>query len=85
VVRAGSWPVPPIFGAIARRAGVTVEEAFRVFNLGVGMAVVVDPAHADACVDAVRDAGSEAYRIGEVTGGDGMIRIDGATEEILAS
>ena len=70
--------MPSIFAEIVRRGGVSTEEAFRVFNLGIGMAAVIAPTHGDAFTAAVRAQGGEAYRIGEITAGDGMIRIEGA-------
>ncbi|MBN2199227.1 MAG: phosphoribosylformylglycinamidine cyclo-ligase, partial [Candidatus Aminicenantes bacterium] len=41
-IRRGSWPVPRIFRLIQERGGVAEREMFRTFNMGVGMAVVVD-------------------------------------------
>ncbi len=41
VIADGSWPVPPVFAWLARTGGVAGEEMFRVFNMGVGMAVLV--------------------------------------------
>ncbi len=35
------WPLPPVFGWLARTGGVAAEEMLRVFNCGIGMAVVV--------------------------------------------
>ena len=36
-----SWTVPPVFGWLARTGQVTPEEMLRVFNCGIGMALVV--------------------------------------------
>ncbi|HEX6512550.1 MAG TPA: phosphoribosylformylglycinamidine cyclo-ligase [Chloroflexota bacterium] len=38
-IQAGSWPMPPIFQLLRRH--VSAEECYRVFNMGVGMVVVV--------------------------------------------
>ena len=43
VVDRGTWEVPPIFGEIRRLGNVTVDEMARVFNLGLGMVMMVDP------------------------------------------
>lgn len=48
--------------------GVSVSEMFRTFNMGVGMVVVVAPEH----VDAVLAAGVGAFRLGDITAGDGV-------------
>ena len=39
----GSWEVPPLFRLIQERGGIEEDEMFRVFNMGVGMIVVVAP------------------------------------------
>ena len=36
-----SWPVPPVFSWLARSGGVAADEMLRVFNCGIGMALVV--------------------------------------------
>ena len=36
----GSWPVPPIFDIIQREGGVSMEEMYRVFNMGLGMVAI---------------------------------------------
>ena len=36
-----SWEVPPIFRKLLAWSGMSAEEAYRVFNMGVGMVVVV--------------------------------------------
>ncbi|HVE65961.1 MAG TPA: phosphoribosylformylglycinamidine cyclo-ligase [Thermoanaerobaculia bacterium] len=41
VVKAGSWPVPPIFDVIQRGGSVSFSEMHRVFNMGIGMVVFV--------------------------------------------
>ncbi|HLQ34649.1 MAG TPA: phosphoribosylformylglycinamidine cyclo-ligase [Chloroflexota bacterium] len=40
-IQGGSWPVPPIFELLRQR--VPQDECYRVFNMGVGMVVVVPP------------------------------------------
>ncbi|HKZ92937.1 MAG TPA: phosphoribosylformylglycinamidine cyclo-ligase [Candidatus Limnocylindrales bacterium] len=37
----GAWPVPPVFGVIAADQDVAPREMYRVFNMGIGMAIVV--------------------------------------------
>ena len=68
-----SWPVPPVFGWLARTGGVAAEEMLRVFNCGVGMAVVVTDA--DAAMDLLHHAGEMAYRIGALDAGSGPASI----------
>jgi phosphoribosylformylglycinamidine cyclo-ligase len=63
-----SWPVPPVFGWLARTGGVAPAEMLRVFNCGVGMAVVVsDPAAATALLTA---AGETVTAMGQIAASD---------------
>jgi phosphoribosylformylglycinamidine cyclo-ligase len=40
------WQAPPVFGWLARTGGVADAEMLRVFNCGIGMALVVDDVEA---------------------------------------
>jgi phosphoribosylformylglycinamidine cyclo-ligase len=63
------WSVPPVFGWLARTGGVVPDEMLRVFNCGIGMAVVVaDP---DAASEVLRDQGESVARIGHIGPGSG--------------
>lgn len=65
----GAWPVPPIFPFIQRLGGISEEEMFRVFNMGIGMVVVVSPYHAAAAMRRLERFGERAYLLGEVRRG----------------
>ncbi len=78
VVESGAWEVPRIFAEIQRTGDVSDEEMRKVFNLGVGMVVVVPPDDAYRALDLLRTNDQKAVRIGEVTRGDGqVVFIDG--------
>ena len=79
----GTWPVPPVFGHIVRRGGVSVDEAFRVFNLGVGLVVVVAADAAEELATALTKRGEAVYRIGEVVAGDGTVELVGASDALF--
>lgn len=57
-----SWKVPPIFDLIERCGQVDHMEMYNIFNMGVGMVLVVDPARLDA-VKAVLDQEHEAFHL----------------------
>lgn len=63
VVNRAAWEVPPLFRLIERVGQVDHDEMYRVFNMGVGMVVIVSADDADAVVRAVH---GEAYLIGEI-------------------
>lgn len=70
-LRKGSWPVPPVFGLIARLGGVEEAEMFRVFNMGIGMALVVSPYYLAAITRRLEAHGERAWPIGELVAGEG--------------
>ena len=57
-----AWRVPPIFTLLQERAAISRDEMYRVFNMGIGMALVCDAAQADAVLTGV----SGAELVGEV-------------------
>jgi len=65
-LRRGSWPVPPIFGWLQQTGGVSDDEMLRVFNLGLGLVVVVPEAAVDAAIDAAASVGIAAWHVGAV-------------------
>jgi phosphoribosylformylglycinamidine cyclo-ligase len=67
VVRLESWPIPPLFQFIQQRGEVEMEEMYRVFNMGIGMIVIVSPAEAHALQSAL---GEETCVIGELVNGE---------------
>ncbi|MET0160437.1 MAG: AIR synthase-related protein, partial [Acidimicrobiales bacterium] len=64
-----TWEVPAIFDLIQEHGEVRDEEMAKVFNLGIGMVVVVAPADADRTIAALAASGHAARAIGEVTKG----------------
>ncbi|MBV8578568.1 MAG: phosphoribosylformylglycinamidine cyclo-ligase [Acetobacteraceae bacterium] len=64
-----SWPVPPVFRWIADTGGIEPSEMLRVFNCGIGMALVVtDP---DAAEASLRERGESVFRIGRIERDEG--------------
>lgn len=62
----GKWPVPPIFDLIRKVGKLSDEEMARVFNMGIGMTLVVSPGDVDTTVEVLKEAGVAAYLVGEV-------------------
>jgi len=65
----GTWPVPPIFSLIERLGRVAREEMFRTFNMGLGLTVVVRPAHSEEALKILLDSGERAQVVGRVVAG----------------
>jgi phosphoribosylformylglycinamidine cyclo-ligase len=70
-----SVPVLPVFSWLARAGGVAEREMLRTFNCGVGMIVVVAAAEAAEAEDALRAAGEEPVRLGEIVVAEGAERV----------
>jgi phosphoribosylformylglycinamidine cyclo-ligase len=77
VVDAGAWALPPVFQWLARSGQVAAEEMLRVFNCGIGMAVVTaEPAAARELLEAEGETVFEIGRIEAGAAGEAGIRID---------
>jgi phosphoribosylformylglycinamidine cyclo-ligase len=61
-----AWEIPPVFAWLAHTGGVTPAEMLRVFNCGIGMAVVVAETDADAAMALLGKAGETVTRIGHI-------------------
>ncbi len=70
VLQSGSWPIPPLFHLIQRRANVSEAEMAHVFNLGLGM-LVITPAEQAELVQ--QTLGGQVYRVGKVVAGAGVM------------
>ena len=73
-------PSPPaIFGLIQEAGDVAAAEMYRVFNMGVGLVVVVAEQDSEAAIGGARGLGYEAQRIGTVTDEVGIVRVEPAS------
>ncbi len=76
VLDATAWAPPPVFAWLARTGKVPAEEMLRVFNCGIGMALVVKDA--EAAIALLADHGEDAVRIGTIEAhtGEAHVRIE---------
>ena len=68
-VRRGAWPVPPVFDWLQRLGEVEQQEMERVFNMGVGLVLVVSPFYAESVRQQLARAGIESWIIGAARAG----------------
>ncbi len=66
VVNKASWPRPPVFQWLQRTGNVAEDEMFRVFNCGIGMALIVAAGDARRAAEALRAEGETVYEIGAI-------------------
>jgi phosphoribosylformylglycinamidine cyclo-ligase len=70
-LKKGSWPQSQLFAWLQKTAGIDDTEMNRTFNNGIGMVLVIDAAHAQACAQTLRDAGEQVYEIGLIAARQG--------------
>jgi phosphoribosylformylglycinamidine cyclo-ligase len=70
-IEKGSWPLPPIFPYLSEKGDIAEAEMYRVFNMGLGMLVVVSANEAGAVPGEL--AGMAVHRVGEIIGGNGSV------------
>lgn len=68
-----AWERHPIFSFLQETGDIAEDEMRRVFNLGLGMALVVAPDAADAVLEAAQGMGETAMVVGEVRAGNGVV------------
>lgn len=66
VIRKGSWPVPPIFKLIQKIGNVEDDEMLRVFNMGIGMIIIVAEKDQDEILDRLEKLGEKGYVLGTI-------------------
>ena len=65
------WDVPPVFSWLQKTGNVKQDEMDRVFNMGVGMVLVVAPYYAESIVRTIREeAKIPAWIVGEIVPSD---------------
>lgn len=64
VINKGSWDIPPIFSVIQATGNVEEKEMFRVFNMGIGMMIIVSEKECEEVLNRLEVLGEKAYQIG---------------------
>jgi len=72
VVRRSNWPVPPLFQLIQQRGNIATAEMYRVFNMGIGMVVVVAPENLSALQASIPE---ETFVIGQLVSGEKKVTL----------
>ena len=66
----------PIFKLIAETGNICERDMFNTFNMGVGMSIVVSKEEAELALKTLREAGEDAYVIGEIVKSEDGVIID---------
>lgn len=65
-IRRGTWPEPPLFALIQQQGRVSDAEMFHVFNMGLGMLVIVPPGTVSL---------EDVYHVGEIITSDTGVQV----------
>jgi len=65
------WPMPPVFKWLQGLGEIEADEMDRVFNMGIGMAMVVSEYYAESIRHQVQQAGVDCFPIGRIVAGNG--------------
>lgn len=63
---------PPIFDLIAKEGNIPERDMFNTYNMGIGMSIIVSAEDVDQSLRILKNAGENAYVIGEVTDREGI-------------
>jgi len=69
VIRKNSWPVPPVFTWLQQLGRIDESEMYRVFNMGIGMVLIVGPYFGDHIIHQLARHRVDCWAIGEVRAG----------------
>ena len=69
----GTWDVPPVVQAAVEAANLSDTEAYRTFNMGVGMCVVCDPDAVDDIAESLTAVGETVFPVGRIVKGTGQV------------
>ncbi len=68
-----SYEVPPVFKVMQEKAGITDEQIYNTFNMGIGMVVCVSPDKVDAAMASLKETGEEVVLLGKTVAGKGVL------------
>ncbi len=71
-IQEGTWEILPVFRMLEKWGSIPHREMFNIFNMGIGMVVVLDAADAQKAIDILASHGEKAAVIGKVTDREGV-------------
>ena len=71
-----AWDIPPVITYMINAAELTLEEAYRTFNMGVGMSVICAPEDVERVRGLLAEQGLESFVMGECVAGTGRVVYD---------
>lgn len=75
VISTERWPSLPVFNVLAQHGNVDKAELYEVFNMGIGLCLIVAPEAAETIRQYCEAAGHPSYLIGEIVAGEGKVQL----------
>ncbi|HEX3076109.1 MAG TPA: phosphoribosylformylglycinamidine cyclo-ligase [Lachnospiraceae bacterium] len=75
-VRKNSYPIPPIFGMLAKDGAIAEQMMYNTYNMGLGMMIAVDSTDVDNAIRLIEAVGEKAYVVGEVKNGEKGVTVE---------
>ncbi|QVK21476.1 phosphoribosylformylglycinamidine cyclo-ligase [Mycoplasmatota bacterium] len=72
LINEGSWEIPSIFPYLKRLGKIDNREMYNIFNMGIGMTIIVNKEDVDKTISILAENGEKAFLIGEVTDSSGV-------------
>ena len=60
------WQVPEIFNFLCEKGNISLKERYRVFNMGIGMVLIIDKNHLSRVEEILSNMNEKYYLIGQV-------------------
>lgn len=76
VIHKGTWDILPIFKLIQEKGNISEHDMFNTYNMGIGMAVIVEKEDAEKTISVMNEFGIKASVIGEMSEGDHSVVIE---------
>ena len=70
-----SWEIPPIFTFLQESGDVEETEMYHVFNMGIGLVLVIPPDQVDTAIAALKDMSESPFLIGKIIHGERGVEI----------
>lgn len=75
VINRADVKILPIFSLIMEKGNIPLLDMFSTFNMGVGMAVIVDKSQREKAIEVLKEQGERPYILGSVAKGDEGVRL----------
>ena len=72
-INKGTWDIPEIFGFLQETGNIAEHDMYNVFNMGIGMILVVDENDVDKTMEILKNNGENPSVIGVVTDNEGIV------------